>query len=472
MKKLLCILLCAAMTAACLPAALAETGTEVPAGTVFDGLEFSETESDGFLIPTPEGSGWSHSRGGKDPTQVLQCEGPSPKGKMQVYANIYDSESPFRYAEDPVTAEAEIRDDFAKAAKGQKDVEEEFIDLDGHPVGLMTYDMNGAFGGRIAYVRNTRYLMITAYVFSKDPEKRITLDDMKALALRIGYDETRAPFTAAKATFTVKSKDGTERITAGKSLQMEAVFDDRENISKKLKNDTVNWAVVNAATGEEDPAATITPQGQLKVDRSLGAPVELEVKGTSAVYGTEAACRIFATPVITGVNVEPAELFFYVGTDEPQTVKAAPVPDTVPPEGITWTPAKEGTVEITPLEDGAVSIRPLAAGKATITVAEPSGKSAKLSVSVVPPVETVELTVKGSAKAGGTVTVSAALEPKDAGNKAVEWSLDVGEDVATITAKGQVKISKDAPAGTIITVTCTALGAPEPVTATAEIEVQ
>ena len=472
MKKLICILLCLAMAAACLPAALAENSGGDAAGTIFEGLEFTETEADGFLIPTPDGSGWSKSMGGKDPTQVLQCEGPTPKGRVQVYANIYDSESPFRYAEDPVTAEEEIRDDFKKAAGGTKDPEEKFFDLNGHPVGMMTCDMSGAFAGRIAYVRNTRYLMITAYIFSQDTEKRITLDDMKALACRIGYDETKAPFTAANATFTVKSKDGTERITAGKPLQMEAVFDDQENISKKLKNDTVNWTVVNAATGAEDPAAAISAQGQLKVDRNLGAPVELEVKGTSAVYGTEAACRITAMPVVTGVSIEPAELFFYAGTDEPQTVKAALVPDTVPPAGITWTPAKEGTVEITPLEDGTVSVRPLGAGKTTITVAEPSGRTAKLNVSVVPPVETVELTVKGSAKPGGTVTVSAALSPNDAGNKAVEWSLDVGEDIAAITDRGQVKISRVAASGTKITVTCRALGAPEPVTATVEIVVE
>ena len=53
----------------------------------------------------------------------------------------------------------------------------------------------------------------------------------------------------------------------------------------------------------------------------------------------------------------------------------------------------------------------------------------------------------------------------------MEWSLDVGEDIATVD-KGKVKISKDAPAGTVITVTCTALGVPEPVTATAQITVE
>ena len=409
---------------------------------------------------------------GDNPNMIMALKGPTSKDEVEMYVYIYDSESPFQYAEDPATAEAEIRDDFAKVSKTVWWPNDEFIDLDGHPAGLLTYVLEGVYScGRIAYARNTRYLMIVCYNEKATADGCLSLEDMKGLARRIGYDETQAPFTAAKATFSVSGKGGAESAVAGKPLQMEAVFDDQEAVSRKKKNDTVNWTVVNAATGAEDPAATITAQGQLKVDRNLEAPLELEVRGTSAVYGTEASCRISATPVIKGVTVEPAELFFYVGTDEPQTVKAALVPDTVPPAGVTWTPAKEGTIEITPVADGEVSIRPLAAGKAVVTVKEPSGRSAKLNVSVVPPVETVELAVKGNARAGGTVVVSAALAPKDAGNKAVEWSLDVGEDIATITDRGQVKISKEAPSGTKITVTCRALGAPEPVTATVEIEI-
>ena len=85
-----------------------------------------------------------------------------------------------------------------------------------------------------------------------------------------------------------------------------------------------------------------------------------------------------------------------------------------------------------------------APGKTTVTVTEPGGKKAKLNVSVVDPAEGVELSVKGKKTPGGTVTVTAKISPKSAGNKAVKWSLDVGEDVATINSKGQIKISKKA----------------------------
>lgn len=174
---------------------------------------------------------------------------------------------------------------------------------------------------------------------------------------------------------------------------------------------------------------------------------------------------------VSKVNLDPAELFFYVGTDDSQTVKASLEPASVPPIGLTWTPAKKDIVEITETEDGVVSIKPLKAGKTDITVKEPGGKSAKLKVNVVDPVESVELAVKGNAKAGGKVNITATLAPKTAGNKTVEYSLDVGEDIATINNKGQLSISKNALSGTKITVTCTALGAPVPVTASVVVEV-
>ena len=84
-------------------------------------------------------------------------------------------------------------------------------------------------------------------------------------------------------------------------------------------------------------------------------------------------------------------------------------PATVPPVGLTWTPAKKDIVEIAPVEDGVVSIKPLKAGKTDIAVKEPGGKNAKLTVNVVAPVESVELKVNGKPKAGGKVNIAAAL---------------------------------------------------------------
>ena len=128
-------------------------------------------------------------------------------------------------------------------------------------------------------------------------------------------------------------------------------------------------------------------------------------------------------------------------------------------------------MEILPQEDGTALVRPLAAGKTTVAVKEPGGKNASLKISVTEPVAGLELSVSGKQKPGGTVTVKAAVTPKNAGNKQLEWALDVGEDVATVQ-NGKVKIAKGVPAGTVITVTCTAVGAPEPVVQTVQITVE
>ncbi len=274
-----------------------------------------------------------------------------------------------------------------------------------------------------------------------------------------------------KAGLSLNAKDEVASVSAGKNLQMFAVFDNPDLINNNNKNDGVIWSVVNAETGGTVPAAIIDAKGELKTDKNLDEPVQLLITGESASYGTKATAVITAIPVVKGITADPAELFLYVGTEEPQTMKVSLEPASVPPVGLTWTPAKKDIVEITEAEDGVVSIKPLKAGKTDITVKEPGGKSAKVKVNVVDPVESVELAVKGKAKAGGKVNIAATLAPKTAGNKAVEYSLDVGEDIATINEKGQLSISKDAPSGTKITVTCTALGAPAPVTAFVVIEV-
>ena len=197
----------------------------------------------------------------------------------------------------------------------------------------------------------------------------------------------------------------------------------------------------------------------------------MEVRVSSPIFHTSAAYAVTVIPAAAKVSANPAEVFFYTDTNAQETVQAVLEPDTVPPVGITWKLKKEGIVELTPGENGTAVLKPLAAGKTAVTVSEPGGKNATVNVTVTDAVTAVELTAKGKSTPGGAVTVAAVLQPKTAGNKQLKWSLDVGEDIATVNEKGQVKISRTAPAGTVFHVTCTALGAPEPVSATVEITV-
>ena len=99
---------------------------------------------------------------------------------------------------------------------------------------------------------------------------------------------------------------------------------------------------------------------------------------------------------------------------------------------------------------------------AVVTVTEPGGKKGTVNVRVVPAVEDIELSLTGKAVPGGKVAVRADLLPKTAGKKDVEWSIDADEEIAGMK-DNKIRIAKTAPVGTVITVTCKALGAPEPV---------
>ena len=89
----------------------------------------------------------------------------------------------------------------------------------------------------------------------------------------------------------------------------------------------------------------------------------------------------------------------------------------------------------------------------------------KTQAILVAPAESIKIVRKGKAKPGSRVRYKATVEPAGAAQEVV-WAVDVGEDVATINERGEVLISKGAAVGTVITVTCRAVGAPEQVIAT------
>ena len=449
-------------------------------GILNSSVTMQEISSKGFNLVHPTGGSWYSDDFYRNWYGWMIYDMSYGENEFEVDAKTYtmDGYMPGGYAEDPETAKKFLEEVIVPDNVNEDSVYE-YMDIDGHPALLIIGDnySNGVFGnhhGLIFYPRNTLLLLYRVFSIAREGQgaediPKVTMTDLKTLVSRFGYDPAQAPFSAANAAITLSAKGDPAGITAGKNIQFKAVFaDTTKTINKKNKNDEITWTVTGA-DGQEVAAATVE-KGNLKVDKALEEPVDLVVKASSPIYKTEAEYRLTAMPVIRAVAVEPAELTFYAGTDTPQTVKVTLDPP-VSAKGVSWIPSREGIVEITASGDGEVSVKPLAAGKITIAAKEPGGRNAKVNVNVVEPVAGLTLTAKGAAKPGGTVTVAAAIEPKQAGNKAVEWSLDVGEDIAAVNAKGQVKISKEAPAGTKITVTCTALGAPEPVTATIEIEV-
>ncbi len=415
----------------------------------------------GFGFPYSNSSGWTtdyYTNNGYIVESINRNRGAAIYGKLlRVGNNNYSA---------MITTPEQAKE--LLEALHKKYAECEYVDILGLPALIDYYTTkDGFYASELWYIRYS----VAVQLVCVSLHSPITSEDMKKLAESIEFEEADAVFLPADTVLSVSSKNDPVTVTAGKNIPFTAAFANPSRVCKKYKNDDVVWSVGRADNGEAVEGVTIDAKGLLKVDKKLDAPVDLQVKVSSDLFGTSATYSITAMPIVTKVILDTAELFFYTGTEEPQTVKASLEPATVPPIGLTWTPGKKNVVGIEPVEDGTVSVTPLNAGKTDIVVKEPGGKSAKLTVNVVPPVESVELAVNGKPKAGVRVNMTATLMPRNAGNKTVQWSLDVGEEIATISEKGQLTLGKEVASGTKITVTCTALGAPNPVIGTTVIEI-
>ena len=373
--------------------------------------------------------------------------------------------------------------------------EEEHVVIDGYPARLVIWNANGTDKylhvnesvGQVIYFRNDRALICQLASWDDNGEikvddlPKVTMADLRKIAKLISYDPTKAPYTVADGEFSVRTKRDQSIVSAGGKLKVTAEYhDEKKMMAKKkdfdwywnnIKPTVTSWSVVDMETGKEIPGVEINNSGNLTVDRKLESVYRAEIRGENTFFLTKAACPITIIPASSKIFMDTTKAFFYTGTDTPRTVRAVIEPETVPVIGLSWKAQREGIVELADNGDGSVTLTPVGTGKTIVMVTDPNGKKAKLDVSVTDPVVDMELKVKGKAKPGSSVTINAVFNPATAGNKDAEWSLDVGEDVATVNNKGQVKISKGAPAGTKITVSCKALGAPEPVTKTIEIDV-
>lgn len=442
----------------------------------FQELEFRTIEREGFRIPVPAGEGWQTEEYQEGQRAAFYTE--STDGRFVWSGEFYLPS--YGMVSTDEEAEAEYVED-AMFDYQQKNIESAYVTIDGHRARVWVFENynDSQFYGHTAilrYVRDNRVLYILFVSMAGEggtPENtpRITLDDMRRVADNMGYDEAKAPIVASDAAITVTEKNNATAVSAGKSLQFTAAFGNPDRVNKAIGNNGIRWVVLKANGDECKNEAAITDKGQLTTDKALTEPVELVVQARSGAYGTVGEYRVTVLPAAKAISAEPADLFFYTGTDVAQTVQARLDPESVPPVGLTWELKGKAIVEITDSGNGSAEIRPLQAGKGTVTVKEPGGKSAKINIVVGDPVTAVALSAKGKAKPGGTVTLAAKLTPAKPVNKAVEWSVDVGEDVATINEKGQLKIQKGAAEGTVITVTCKALGAPEPITETIQVTV-
>ena len=367
------------------------------------------------------------------------------------------------------------------SVQGVTVLEEADLEIEDHPARYTIYSTTTAEGRRdsigiLRYVRHNKLLTITLRS-SASPKKSndppaVTRSDMLKLASDVSFNESALDIKQSDGVPRISTKKDVHFINAGKKLNLAAAFD-RADITKNKELNTVTWSVVNAETGAEQEGVKITKNGQLATDINIRSVLKLKVIATSDIFHSQGEYDVTVVPVVRGVILDTKEVYLYTGSDMEVTVKATmKSANSVPPVGLTWTMNKKGIAEMDIIEDGTAVFRPIKAGKIQVTVKELGGKNAIMKINVVDPVTGLTL-ARGKTKPapGKTVTITATLEPKKVENKKLEWSVD-NETVATINNKGQVKIAKDAEPGTVITVTCKALGAPEPIVAQLQLTVE
>ena len=398
-------------------------------------------------------------------------------------------------AEDPEVAAAWYADNPNPLEESVYEVQEsEMLDIDGHPARLsivrVMMDDQQVEQGVIEYLRNNGFLSWSIYILPANgtvtedlPE--IAMTDLRSAAKQIVYNPSAATVTADAGMLDIFTEGNPAFVTPGTKLQFSCAHASPEKV-KQLDEDLkrldpsdrslgctgIEWSVYEAESGSQVRGISISKNGSLSVNPSdLTERIKIEVKVSSPFFHTSAVYPLTVTPAVRKLSADPEKVVLFAGTDACITVKAVPDPESAMLTGLSWSMKKEGIVELTPVSDAEAVLTPLAAGKTTLTLSEAGGKKATVNILVAEPVTDLELSLTGKQVPGGTVTVKAVTTPQKPDVPDLEWSLDVGEDIATVNARGQVKISKTAPAGTVITVTCRALGAPVPVVRTILITV-
>ena len=441
-------------------------------------MEAEPELENGFRVPVPSGwntttsktrdNGWiyqSYGRGDNGSTLVLEVRTDS-LGNTFVE---HDADALSYY--DTITFNANARD-----------LQQEDIVIWGHYARLFTYTTRNQNNqlirvGEIVYARNNAVLTINLYAMMDGTDETtlapVTMADLKRLAFRLRYDESQAVIRQKDTELTISAKEDTCLLSAGRNLQFTAAFANPDAINGMQRNNGVVWAVVDPATGEPSPWTTVTREGSVSVLNTLESETEVEVRATSETYGTQASYLLTLLPASQRVSIEPSEAYYYRGTETEITLQALIQPETIPLKGLTWSTSLPESSELIPGEGGTAIVRYLAEPRdMDVTVRDPSGRTGKATIYVVNPVEEVSFTVRGKAIPGRTLTCKPAFTPKRGIETRVEWSVDVGEDIAVIGNDGALTISESAQPGTVITVTCKALGAPEPVIAQEEILVE
>ena len=456
----------------------------VPAGALPGIPEPSEDREEtekGFTVPVFSGANWETTVSAKrDSGWIFRSLAVAEDGASVVVDARTDTlEGGF--LEDPEAALAHYNSigfNDSVVSVVRKDVQ-----ISGHPARIYTYTMtvnNLAYHfGEIDYCRNNQQLTYRVYTAKNNTPAGmlvpVSMREMEAVASMIRYDEDLAPVRQADTALSLSAADPVSFLTAGKTRSFTASFANQDALLKFYGNTAgaVTWTVTDAATGLPSEHAGISANGLLTVRPAEEMPYDIDITAASALFGTSASYRLTVVPPVTQLTVEPASVLLYLAEGSSAVLSAAVEPASVPAGILSWSVQHPNIADLRPDGKGNAVVTPLAAGKTTVSVKEPGGRVRNTAVTVLEPVTGLEISVaRGTPNPGKTLVMGVEIQPANAGDKTVAWSVDADPSVATIDRQRQLHIGRDVPPGTVIRVVCEAAGAPEPVVAAMDIVVE
>ncbi len=292
----------------------------------------------------------------------------------------------------------------------------------------------------------------------------VTVEDLVEFAKQITYNGEPMVFGECGPVPSIRAEGSRVTLVSGEKLQFEA---DEASLALTGEYGEIEWKVKPVSASSRVRNVTISKTG------------EVITKGNSLDMGTADVFVIASYKNLPDVSIYRLTIFpalkkitpsingfVYMGQED-VVVSIVPEPEEAICGKVEWSVDHPEVVEWYVDENNLLHLKPLQVGKFTIKAVEESNKKANVKVTVSErPVTELRITLqKGTPVAGGKMTFAAELSPEKPDCKDIRWSVSPSY-IGDINKKGVLSIGHFVESGTEFTVTCEALGAPEPVVAT------
>ena len=218
---------------------------------------------------------------------------------------------------------------------------------------------------------------------------------------------------------------------------------------------TINWEITS---GSGVVSLSSVTGNQITVTAESGGTAVIKASSSDGSYEDSIEIEVVETTAIQTIGTLSAEqtTINKNGTTTVSTPNLSPANAT---EILSWTTSNSSIATVTPSADGrSVTVAGVGSGTATITATAINGDTQSIDITVVVPVTGISINETGPIEmsADETTTLSVTLEPNDATNKNVVWSILPNDDsVASLSATSGNSITVSGVSAGNCTVTVT-----------------